>query len=98
MLHDVSHIHQVAIDADLLERLVEHPARRSHEGPALDVLAVAGLLADHHHLGLLEALAEHRLGAGLPQVTCAAIGGSTAQLLERLGRRPGAVELDLARM
>ena len=66
-----------------LERLVEHPARRAHERPPLDVLAVAGLLADHHHLGALAALAEHGLRAVAPQVAGAAPGCGGAQLLQR---------------
>jgi len=79
VLHDVRDVHEVPVDADLLEPPVEHAAGGPDERAALEVLAVAGLLADHHHLRVLAALPEHRLGARSPQVARAAAGGRGGQ-------------------
>jgi hypothetical protein len=50
-----------AVDAGLLERLVEDLPGRADEGLALAVLLVAWLLTDHHHVRLARALAKDRL-------------------------------------
>jgi hypothetical protein len=67
--------------------LVEDAARGADERMALDVLAVAGLLADHHHLGVLRALAEHGLGRAFIEVARAAAVDRVAQL--RVGGAAG---------
>ena len=55
---------------------------------AFDVLAIAGLLADHEQRGVLAAFAEHRLRTDAPQRTRAAAGRGRAQPGEglRVGR------------
>jgi len=83
VLDHVGHIHLAAIDPGLHQRLVEHPPRRAHERLALDVLAVAGLLAHEHHLRLLEPFAEHRLGRALVEIAPPAAGGGLPQARER---------------
>jgi len=52
--------------AGIGERTVQDFARRSHERPALEVLAVARLLADKHDGSARAAFAEYRLGGVLP--------------------------------
>jgi hypothetical protein len=66
------------VDARLLERLVEHASGRPDEWLPFPILAIAGLLADEHDLGVFGALAEHGLGAGLVQVAGAARGSRLA--------------------
>ena len=64
MLDHVGHVHVVAVDADFLQRLVQHATRGPDERLTGAVLLVAGLLADEHHVGLLQAFAENRLRPG----------------------------------
>jgi hypothetical protein len=82
VLDHVGDVDLGAYDADRLERAVELATGRSHEGPALAVLLVTGLLADHHHLGVPLPLAEHGLARAAPEVAAAAAGGRLAQCFE----------------
>ncbi len=79
VLHDVGDVGPAPLDPGLLERLVEQASRRPDEGMAAEVFLVAGLLADEHGGGSAGALAEHGLGATLPQVAGLAVGGGGAQ-------------------
>src|SRR5829696_495836 len=82
MLDDVGDVGIASLDPRLLERLVEDPAGRPHEGMPLDVLAVTGLLADQHQPRPLQPLAEDRLGSGLVERAGRAARGGFAQLRE----------------
>ena len=79
MLDGVCDVDTAAIDARLLERLVEHTSSRADKRLAFDVLPIAGLLSDEHDLGVFRALAEHGLRAGGVEVTGATGGGRIAQ-------------------
>ena len=68
MLHGIRHVHLRPVDTGLLERLVEHGARRPDEGSPDEVLAVARLLADQHDRGAAAALTEHALRGARPEV------------------------------
>src|SRR5512144_361143 len=67
VLDDVGDVGVAALDFGLLQRLVQDPPGWADERMALDVLAVAGLLADQHQPCPLEALPEDGLGPGLPE-------------------------------
>ena len=75
MLHGVGHVDARAIDSDFLESVVQYPPGRADERLALDVLPIAGLLADQHHPGPGSAIAKHRLGRVFPEVARPARGG-----------------------
>jgi len=77
------------VDAHLLERLIEETSGRTDEWLAFNVLAVARLLADEHDLGMLGALPEDRLGAGLVKVAGATTPGRLAQRGQRAWLRKG---------
>ena len=79
VLDGVGEVDAAAIDAGTLERVVEHTPRRADEQRALDVLAVARLLADKRQARLARPLAEHDLRASLPEIAAAAVGGGRAQ-------------------
>ena len=66
-------IHIVARDAGALQAAIEHAAGRSDERVAREVLAIARLLADQHHLCIGRPFADHRPRRALPQVTRAAL-------------------------
>src|SRR3954454_12232920 len=68
VLDRVGDVDERAVDPGLDERLVEDPARRADERMTLAVLAVAGLLADEHRLGLRRPLAEDRLRRALVEL------------------------------
>jgi hypothetical protein len=88
-LEVLDHVRDVdvgAIDARLDERLVEQRAGGANERPAGEVLFVARLLADEHHLRRLLSLAEDGLRPDPPEITPLAIGGLESQLVDR---RPG---------
>ena len=61
VLDHVRHVGRLAVDARLQERLVQEPAGRADERASLEILSVAGLLADEHHRRPARALAEDRL-------------------------------------
>src|SRR6266511_6359305 len=96
MLDDVRHVDLAAVDPSVLEGLVQELAGRADERLARQVLLVARLLADEHHLGLARALTEDGLGGGLVEVAGGAAGRRRAQRgqrrVRRDERRPGLVE------
>ena len=96
MLDRVRDVDVLAGDAGPLEALVEHFARGADERMSLDVLAVAGLLADQHQAGACGALAHDRLGGAFPQVAGAAVLHGPAQVRQasggRVRARAGSVE------
>ena len=50
MFHDVGQVDAPAIDPGLFERAIEQPAGGADKGMSGDVLDVARLLPDHHHV------------------------------------------------
>ena len=62
VLHRIGEIGLGTVDPGLPHGLVEELAGRSHEGPTLQVLLIARLLADEDDVGMDRAFAEHRLG------------------------------------
>src|SRR5205823_5881803 len=60
VLDRIRDVHRLAVDAGLLERVVEDAAGGTDERFALEVLAVARLLSDHHDLRAGTALSEYR--------------------------------------
>lgn len=62
MLDDVGHVDLRALDARGHEGPIEELAGRAHEGLAGDVLAVTGLFAQEHQLGVARPFSEHGLG------------------------------------
>jgi hypothetical protein len=87
MLDHVGDEHLGTLDPSPLETLVQHAPGRPDEGVALDVLAVAGLLADQHQAGVTGALAEDRLRGPLPQLAGAAPLDRLAQRRQTETRR-----------
>src|SRR5207302_4191888 len=79
VLDGICYVDTAAIDARLLERLVEHASRGADKRFALPILPVAGLLTHEHDLGMLGTLAKDGLGASLVEVTGAATGGRLTQ-------------------
>src|SRR5437764_13134418 len=61
VLDNVRYVGARPVDAGLLERLVEQAPGRPDEWASLEILPVAGLFADEHHVRSLQALAEDRL-------------------------------------
>src|SRR5205823_5886189 len=82
VLDHVGHVDRSAVDAGLLERFVEQPARRADKGTPFQVLVIPRLLPDQHDLGALSAFAEHRLGRVLPEIAGAAAGRLLANGLQ----------------
>src|SRR4051794_36140937 len=82
VLHGVRDVSGRAVDAGLLERLVEHAAGRADEGLPRLVLLVAGLLADEDDPGAGRALAEDDLRPGLPEGAGAALRRRRPELIE----------------
>jgi hypothetical protein len=66
MLDHVREVDLRARNACRLEGFVQDAAGRPDERPALDVLAVTGLLADQHQARALAALSKHGLSRILP--------------------------------
>src|SRR3954467_2496776 len=62
-LHDVGHVHDLAVDACLLQRAIEQPAGGPDERLSRDIFGVARLLADEHDAGAGWSVAEDRLGS-----------------------------------
>ena len=50
VLHDVRDVDAIAGEANRLERMIEQTPRRSHERAAGQILCIARLLADEHHV------------------------------------------------
>src|ERR1700751_3125945 len=68
VLNRVGHVHVVAVDAGLVQRPVQDPARGPDERMAPLVFLVTRLLADQRHGRTRPAFAEHRLRRALVQV------------------------------
>ena len=79
MLDGVRDVDLVPIDSRGAQAVIEQPSGGADEGLALDVFAIARLLAHEHHLGVWSAIAEDRLGACLVQITRLAAGGGGLQ-------------------
>ena len=73
VFNGVGHVDPAAIDAGLLERLIQQAAGRTNERFALHVFLIARLLANHHYGRMRRALAEHSLGGVTEQVAALAI-------------------------
>src|SRR5204862_2073581 len=101
VLDDVRDVDLAPVDPCVLERLVEKLPGRPHEGLALQVLLVAGLLADEDDLGLRGALAEDGMRPGLVQRAGGSPGGGLLQLRQAgplwNERRGGLVQRELSR-
>src|SRR4051812_10957184 len=83
MLDRVRHIDLIAVDPGLVERLVEHASRGTHERMPGDVFLVSRLLADEHHFGARPTFAEHRLRCVAPQIATATLVDRATQTGER---------------
>ena len=82
VLDRVRLVDALVVEARALQRDVQHVAGRPDERVTLDVLAVAGLLADEHELGMLRPLAEDGLRRRAPEVAAAAAVGRLAHTRE----------------
>src|SRR5437660_5996205 len=98
VLDDVCDVDVSAIDADGLERLVQLAPGRADERLALAILAVARLLADHHHACPFQALAEDRLGGAPPEVAAATAGRRLAQVAQRARLRDASFDSAAVRL
>src|SRR6266571_226259 len=87
VLDGVGHVDARPFDAGGFESLVEDAAGGSDEGLALDVLAIAWLLADEHQHGATRAVAEDGLSGLFPQIAAPASGSSLAQPRQSLQLR-----------
>jgi len=86
MLDRIGHVNAPAIDAGLLERLVQKKPGGSHERAAGEILAISRLLADQHEGGAARAFAGHRLrGVAIERAARAASFGC-GELLQRFDR------------
>src|SRR5215469_15278962 len=72
MLDRVGHIGDTTIDAGLFQCFIQQSAGGANKGTSLQVLLVAGLLADEHNASARLAFAEDRLSAALPEIAGAA--------------------------
>src|SRR5205085_3549452 len=101
VLDDVGDVDLAPIDARVVERLVEKLPGRPDERLALQVLLVAGLLADEDDVRLRGALAEDGLCPGLVERAGGAARRGFAELRQarplRDERRGGLVERELSR-
>src|SRR5581483_4997947 len=96
MLDDVRDVHVFARDADLDQGIVEQFSCGTDEGMTAQVLAVAGLLADHEDARRLRAFAEHGLCRIFPKWTRAASARRTPQRRQRDRRSCGHEMSDVA--
>jgi hypothetical protein len=83
MLDRVGHVGVPALDPGLLERFVEEAPCRTHERATLEILMVAGLLADEDEPRALPALAEHRLGRVAPERAGPAVSRGFSERCQR---------------
>jgi hypothetical protein len=83
MLDDVGDVHGCAIDAGPFERPVEQAARRADKRTTGRIFGVARLLSDQHQVRFGGTLAEHRLGAALPQLARPAAVCGRAEAVQR---------------
>ncbi len=87
VLHRVSEVDVIAVEANGVERAIEQLARRPDEIVAEFVLDVPGLFADEHDACAARTLAEHGLGSALEQVAAAASLRCRPKLRQRRARR-----------
>jgi hypothetical protein len=78
VLDRIGQVDVAARDLGLLQDPVEDSTGGPDEGLALDVLAVAGLLADQHQPRLARPRPEDGLGRVLPERAAVAVGGRRA--------------------
>src|SRR5579859_1301054 len=97
MLDHVGDVHLLAGDPGFRQTPVQHPTRRAHEGVALNVLPVPGLLAHQHHLGPAGALPHHGLRGPRPEVAGPTLLDRSAQAPERRPVRDGGWRMVLPR-
>src|SRR5438874_4132414 len=101
VLDDIGDVDLAPVDARVLQRLVEELPGRPDERLALQVLLVAGLLADEDDVSLRGALAEDGLRPGLVERAGGAARRSFAELRQarplRAERRGGLVQRQLPR-
>jgi hypothetical protein len=74
----IRNVHFVARNAGFHQGFVEQSAGRPDEWMALQILLIAGLLADEDHLGVRGAFAEHRLCRAPIQIAPSAVFGGLA--------------------
>src|SRR3546814_12890584 len=86
VLHRVGHEDPLAVDAGVGQRAPQQLAGRADEGMALDVLAVARLLANQHDVRLGGAFAAHRLGRVRIEIAGRAVPTDAPQVVDRLPR------------
>jgi hypothetical protein len=79
MLDDVGDVGSLARDARLLECIVEESSGGSHERVPGEILIVAGLFPDEHHLGVWATFTENCLCSTAPEVARAASASSALQ-------------------
>src|SRR5262249_21547154 len=79
VLDHVGHVNARAIDAGLLETLIEQSSRRADERSSLMIFLIAWLLADEEKIGGHRTLAEDRLRRAPPERAGAARGRRAAQ-------------------
>ena len=84
VLHRIGDIDGAAIDARVIERAVEKLSRRADERMALNVFAIAGLLADDHDGRMRRTFAENRLGGVFVKRTGGAAGRSRTEFAKTL--------------
>lgn len=85
VLHRVGEVQRRAIDSQFSQRTVEQPAGRARERLSAQVLAIARLFPDQHHLGACRPLPEHGLRGLLPERALAAGTGLRTQTLQAAG-------------
>ena len=83
VLDRVGDVRSSALDLRRLERLVQQPSRRAHEGQSSPILLVARLLTDQHERRVRVPRAEHGLGRTLPEGAGPTVGGSHPQSRDR---------------
>ena len=86
VLHRVGDEDLFAIDARLLQRLVEHTTGWTDEGMAIEIFIVARLLANQHQRRMSRALSGNRLGGELGEIAASAGVFRFAQRLQRTWR------------
>src|SRR6185312_1812356 len=80
MLYGIRDINFFPVESGFVHRFAEQPSRRSHEGVALAVLLIPGLLTYHYDLGILGTFPEDNLGRVLVQIATSALRRGCSQL------------------
>ena len=78
MLHRIGHINPFAVDARLVEQVVQQPAGRTDERASLPVVLISGLLAHEDDPGVGRTFSENGLGGVLEKIAASVAlhGGS----------------------